>query len=67
MLWTMKHQWPKETRFAFNCYHHSAQMVPRTPAEQAVILLRREGFTQGDPPSMVLYGVALLLLAQVLR
>ena len=67
MLWTMRHQWTKGTRFAFNCYHHSAQMVPRTPAEQAVILISREGVTQGNPPSMVLYGVALLSLAQALR
>ena len=67
MLWTVRHLWPKGARYAINCYRHSAQLVLRTPAEKAVILLSREGVTQGDPLSMVLYGVALLPLAKALR
>ena len=27
MLWTVRHRWPQGSRFAFNCYCHSAQLV----------------------------------------
>ena len=37
------------------------------PAEPPVTILSREGVTQGDPLSMVLYGKTLIPLAEELR
>ena len=44
-------------RFALNCYKHWAQLLLRQPGELRVTILIREGVTQGDPFSMVLYGI----------
>ena len=27
MLWTVRHIWATDARFAFNCYRHSAQLI----------------------------------------
>ena len=67
MLWTVRHRCPKIARFAFNCYRHEVRLLCRRPGQEALILLSREGVTQGDPLSMALYGVALLPLAELLR
>ena len=62
MQWTMRHRWPAGARFAFNCYKHWAQLLLRQPGELPVTILSREGVTQGDPLSMVLYGITLIPL-----
>ena len=67
MLWTVQHHWPVGVRFAFNCYKHWAQLLLRQPGELPVTILRREGVTQGDPLSMILYGITLVPLAEDLR
>ncbi len=67
MLWTVRHRWAAGARFAFNCYRHSAQLILRRKGQTGYTLLSREGVTQGDPLSMVLYGLALLPLAATLR
>ena len=67
MLWTVRHRWPAEARFAFNCYKHWTQLLLRQPGELPVIILSREGVTQGDPLSMVLYGITLVPLVEELR
>ena len=67
MLWTVRHLWAAGARFAFNCYRHSAQLVLRRDGNECNILQSREGVTQGDPLSMVLYGLALVPLAKFLR
>jgi hypothetical protein len=67
MLWTVRHRWPSGARFAFNCYRHSATLLLRRPGEAALVLAGREGVTQGDPLSMVLYGLALTPLSEDLR
>ena len=67
MLWTMRHRWPAGFRFAFNCYKHWAQLLLCHPGELPVTILSREGFTQGEPLSMVLYGITLVPLAEDLR
>ncbi len=67
MLWTVRHRWAAGTRFAFNCYRHSAQLILRRKGQTGYTLLSREGVTQGDPLSMVLYGLALVPLAATLR
>ena len=60
MLWTVRHHWRAGATFAFNCYKHWAQLLLRQPGELSFTILRREGVTQGDPLSMVLYGITLI-------
>ena len=67
MLWTVRHLWYNGARFAFNCYRHQSLLIMRRPGGTAEILLSREGVTQGDPLSMVLYGVTLVPLAKLTR
>ena len=67
MLWTVKHRYSKLARFAFNCYRHDIRLVCRRPGMEALILLSKEGVTQGDPLAMALYSIALLPLAEILR
>ena len=67
MLWTVRHRWANGARFSFNCYRHSAQLLLRRRGEDCEIILSREGVTQGDPLSMVLYGLALTPLAETIR
>jgi hypothetical protein len=67
MLWTVRHKWAAGARFAFNCYRHSAQLILRRKGRPGYTLLSEEGVTQGDPLSMVLYGLALVPLAATLR
>ena len=31
MLWTVRHLWPEQIRFTFNCYKHSAQLIVLSP------------------------------------
>ena len=67
MLWTVRHRWANGARFSFNCYRHSAQLLLRRRGDDCEIILSREGVTQGDPLSMVLYGLALTPLASTIR
>ena len=64
LLWTTRYRWAQGARFAFNCYRHQAQLVLRRPGRECAILASKEGVTQGDPLSMVLYGLALTPLAE---
>ena len=67
MLWTVWHCWPAGARFAFNCYKHWAQLLLLQPGEPPVTILSREGVTQYDLLSMVLYRITLVPLAEELR
>ena len=67
MLWTVWQCWPAGSWFAFNCYKHWAQLLLRQPGEPPVIILIREGVTQGDPLSMALYEISLVPLTEELR
>jgi hypothetical protein len=67
MMWAVRHRWAAGARFAFNCYRHSAELILRRKGQTGYTLLSREGVTQGDPLSMVLYGLALVPLAATLR
>ena len=67
MLWTVRHRWPVRAIFAFNCYNHWSQLLLRKPGEPPVTILSREGVTQCDPLSMVLYGITLVPLSEELH
>ena len=68
MLWTVAHQWPKASRFAFNCYKHFLQLIIRVPGDRTPnIILSKEGVTQGDPMAMPLYGISVAVLAEQLK
>ena len=67
MLWTVHHRWPDGARFAFNCYKHWAQLLLHQPGEFPFTIVRREGVTQGDTLTMVLYGITLAPLTEELR
>ena len=66
ILWTVRHRWPAGARFAFNCYRRWAQLLLRQLGEPPVTILSREGVTQGDPLSMVLYGTTFVPLSEEL-
>ena len=53
--------------FAFNCYRNWAQLLLCHPGEPPVTILSREGVTQGDPLSMLFYGITLAPLAEEIR
>ena len=38
--------------FAFNCFRHSAKLIVQQYDKEALVILSREGVTQGDPLSM---------------
>ena len=65
-LFTTRYRWAQGARFAFNCYRHQSQLFVRNPGRECIILASKEGVTQGDPLSMVLYGLALTPLAESL-
>lgn len=67
MLWTVRHLWPTGARFAFQCYRHAAILIVRQRSQPCMTILSREGVTQGDPLSMVLYGLTLVPLAKRIR
>ena len=51
----------------FNFYRHWAQLLQSQPGGMPVIILMREGVTQGYSLSMVFYGITLIPLAKKLR
>ena len=67
MMWTVRNFWPEGVRYTFNCYRRWVQLILRQPGELPVPILIREGVTQGDPLSMVLYGINLVPLVEKLR
>ena len=67
MLWTVQHRWLAGARFAFNYYKYWAQLLLRQTGEPQVKILSKEGVTQGDFLSVVLYGITLAPLVEELR
>ena len=67
MLWNVRHRWLAGARFVFNCYRYWAQLLLSQPGDPPVTLLSKEGVTQVDPISMVLYGITLVPLTEELR
>eukprot|EP00957_Ditylum_brightwellii_P070783 5379117-Ditylum_brightwellii.AAC.1 len=60
----VRHRWPSGSRFLFHCYQHWAILVIKRPGMEAILLHSKEGVTQGDPTSMIGYGVTLVPLAE---
>ena len=58
----MQYKWPAASRFVFNCYRHESMMLVRQQGQNPITMLSREGVTQGDPLSMLVYG---LLVAEI--
>ena len=67
LFWTVRHRWVAGARFAFNCYRHQATLIVRRPGKPCYTICSAEGVTQGDPLSMVLYGIALTPLAERIK
>ena len=67
MLWVIRHEWPSGARFCFNCYQHHALLVNHGAIGKSVIIPSQEGVTQGDPLSMICYGIAILPLIRMLK
>jgi Reverse transcriptase (RNA-dependent DNA polymerase) len=67
MLWVVSHEWPSGARFVFNCYRHYTTMVIRSNDRTGAFILSKEGVTQGDPLSMVVYVLGLLPLIRQLK
>ena len=44
-------------RFCFNCYQHQPLVVIHGAKGKTVIISSQEGVTQGDPLSMICYGI----------
>lgn len=52
----------------FNCYHYNTLLIIWRPGHPPPIVMQsKEGVTQGDPLSMVLYGTVLVPLAEELQ
>ena len=66
-MWTVRHRWPTEARFAFNCYRNWAQLLLHQTGEPSVKIMSLEGVTQGDSLLIVLYRITLVPLAEELR
>jgi hypothetical protein len=66
-LWNARILWPRCARFLFNTYRGFAFLFVQATEDTSVILLSREGVTQGDPLSMFLYSIAILPLIRRCR
>ena len=66
-LWNARVLWPRCSRFLFNTYCEYASLLVQDGNAVNNRLLSKEGVTQGDPLSMMLYAVAVLPLIRSLR
>eukprot|EP00957_Ditylum_brightwellii_P022639 1707597-Ditylum_brightwellii.AAC.1 len=63
MLWDVRHSRMARASFALNTYRHWRKLVLRG---QYDLVLGKEGVTQGDPLSMILYALEVLPLIHIL-
>ena len=63
MRWDVRHEWPNGAQFTFNCYRHWSTLVVRDTGDGSGHFLHiKEGVTQGDPLTMIAYGIWVLPL-----
>ena len=68
MLWNCRVLWPRCSCFLFNSYRGYAVIVLRDPSRSTTkILVSRAGTTQGCPPAMLAYAIAILPLIRQLK
>ncbi|GAX17715.1 hypothetical protein FisN_UnNu087, partial [Fistulifera solaris] len=68
MLWTVRHLYPAGARLIFHSYRHTPILfLRRGEGKPCIKLHSREGITQGDPMSMIIYGLTLVPLAKRIR
>jgi hypothetical protein len=67
MCWTVRHVWPSGAWYVFNCYQHWLVLVVRAGNGNVTFLFSKEGITQGDPLSMVAYGLSLFPFIRQLK
>lgn len=63
-LYNARILWPRCSRFIFNTYRGYSPLIIRGTHE---ILYSKEGVTQGDPLSMLLYAIAIIPLIRSLK
>ena len=65
MIWSVWHEWPCCKQFTFNYYRHWATLVVRDSEDgSGKFLHSKERVTQGDPLSMITYGIGVSLLSK---
>ena len=68
ILWALQHDWPSGALFTFNCYRHWSTLVVRDIGDGSGHFLHsKECVTQGDPLSMIAYGIGVLPLIRELQ
>ena len=67
LLWTVLHLWPAGARFAFNYYCFVSLLLCRNSTGEPLKMLSKEGSIQGNPLSMLLYGIGILPLIRRLK
>ena len=63
-MWNCRVIWSRASRYIFNAYRGYAFLFV---AGSNLVLLSKEGVTQGDPLAMVVYGVGVLPLTRKLK
>ena len=67
MVWTVRHEWPSDAQFTFNCYRHWDTLVVQDSEDVTGHFLHiKEGVTQGDPLAKIAYGNGVLPLIREL-
>ena len=63
MIWSIWHKWRSGAQFTFDFYRHWATLVVRyTGDDSGHFLHSKEGVTQGDPLTIIVYGIEVLTL-----
>ena len=63
MLWDVRHEWPGDAQFTFNCYRHwDTMMVHDTEDGSVHFLNSKEVGNQGDPLATIICAILVLPL-----